>query len=64
MNIREYPWQHYESARRHSGWWRRYAGVQPVCAQFCIGRAAGIPLDINAWRLDMEGICRLTRRPE
>jgi hypothetical protein len=37
--------------------------VLPVCAQFCIGRAAGIPLDINAWRLDLDGIRSLTRRP-
>jgi hypothetical protein len=63
MEVRENPWQHYENARRHSGWWTRFAGVQPVCAQFCIGRAAGIPLDINAWRLDMDGIRTLTRRP-
>jgi hypothetical protein len=63
MDVREHPWRHYENARRHSGWWAHYAGVQPVCTQFCIGRAAGIPLDHNAWRLDMDGIRRLTRKP-
>jgi len=63
MDLREHPWLHYENGLRHSGWWTRYAGVLPVSAQFCIGRAAGIPLDIDAWRLDMEGIRRLTRRP-
>jgi hypothetical protein len=63
MAVREHPWQHYENALRHSGWWTRYAGVQPVSAQFCIGTAAGIELDIDAWRLDMDGIRALTRRP-
>ena len=63
MKVREHPWQHYENALRHSGWWTRYAGVQPVSAQFCIGQAAGIELDIDAWRLDMDGIRALTRRP-
>jgi hypothetical protein len=37
------------------------AGRLPVCAQFCIGRAAGIPLDINAWRIDLDAIHELTR---
>jgi hypothetical protein len=63
MDVREHPWQHYENALRHSGWWTRYAGMQPVSAQFCIGTAAGIELDIDAWRLDMDGIRALTRRP-
>ena len=63
MDVRKRPWHHYENDRRHAGWWTQYAGVRPVCAQFCIGRAAGISLDIDAWRLDMDEIRLLTRRP-
>jgi hypothetical protein len=64
LNVYDHPWRMYQNLLDEMGWWQRFAGdVKPVASQFCIGRAAGIPLDIDAWRVDMDVIRQLTTTP-